>query len=387
MAAIDSTWLGINGSPLGAMIRAGENSLNKNVGAATSAVGAATGAAGTMRADAGMMRSDAAAMRDQARLVNTEAGKVGLEADALKALIPQLDPYKTKLTDYGDDLAALAAASQSRADDVFGQAGALMRLDPNAGGLAGEYMAHYDLLSPERYVSRYASDAQTAIDNTRGQTERYLARRGVNIGSGANAGLMGTLQRIKEAAMLSAAKSLGYDKGVTERGAFLDKLTGAAKTFFDMGTTAENQTLDATKAAGDMAKGAAGIVSAQGDMTKNVGAMRATVAELFAKGADIFGGAANVTKGAADVEGNAGKLIVDAYKMLIDASDAASKYYQGISQSMIAADAAIQRAQTRARGGGETASKNNSPSGKWVDLTHGKVSHKSGAEWVWDPNA
>lgn len=269
------------------------------------------------------MRSDAGSMRNQARLVNTQAGAVNAEADALKALIPQLDPYKDRLTNYGDDLAALSATIQGRADDVFGQAGALMNLDPNAGGLAGEYMKQYGLLSPERYVSRYASDAQAAIDNTRAQNERYLSRRGVNIGSGANRNLLDQLQGI---VALSAAKTLGYDKGVTEQGNWLKEMTGAAKTFFDMGSEQQSQALSAKGMAGDMAKGAAEIVGMQGDMTKGAGQLRAEAGQLFANAANIFGGAASI-------EGNAAKLSVDSQDTLVRALSAAAQYYLGSAQA------------------------------------------------------
>lgn len=311
-------------------LAAGYNKQKQAEGAARQGVEIASQSAGTMR-------SDADSMRGSARLVNTEAGKVSAEADALRALIPQLDPYKDKLTNYGDTLAAIAQQSQTRADDVFGQAAALSSLDPNATGQAAEYMKHYDLLSPDRYVSRAASDAQSSIDNTRAQTERYLARRGVNIGSGANAGLMDSLQRVKEAALLSAAKTLGRQKGIDEQGNWLKEMTSAAKTFYDMGTQQQSQSMTALGQAGDMAKGAAGIVAQKGEMTQNVGAMRATAAELFNKGASIFGSAAGV-------EGNAAGLELSALSALQTAAQNAAQYYQTVAMNELAADSRIQAA-------------------------------------------
>ena len=277
---------------------------------------AAIGAA----ADSGAsLKAGADAMRGQARLVNTQGDAVNQSADALAALVPQLDPYRAKFDEYGDDLAALAATIQGRADDVFGQGRALVTLDPNAGGLAGEFMSQYDLLSPERYVSRYASDAQSSIDNTRAQTERYLSRRGVDVGSGANAGLMGALQRMKEAALLSAAKTLGYDKGVTERGNWLKDMTGAAKTLYDMGTQQQSQALAAKGAAADMASKGAGIIGQQGGMLGNVAQLREAAGRLFGNAAGIMG--------------DAGKLEASAQNGLADAYAAAAKYYLGASQA------------------------------------------------------
>lgn len=305
------------------------------LGRVNAAVGAASQGVGVAGAGASAMRGDAASMRSQARLVNTQADAVNAEADALKALVPQLDPYKAKLTNYGDELSALATSLQTRADDVFGQAGALANLDPNAGGLAGEYMNIYNYLSPERYVSRGASDAQAAIQNQTGQMERDLARRGVSASSGAFAGIR--QQAAREAAKLMAAtKTLMRQKGIDERGAFLGKMTDAAKTFFDMGNQTESQSLAARGAAGDMAKGAAGIVAQQGDMTKGVGAMRAQVADLFAKGASIFGGAG-------ELEGSAANLELNAYKNLTAAQQAAADYY-----------GTVMRVASGAGGGGTT---------------------------------
>lgn len=289
------------------------------LGRINSAVDAAQQGIGVAGSGASAMRGDAASMRGQAQLVNTQAGQVNQSADALAALVPQLDPYKAKLTNYGDELNALAASLQTRADDVFGQAGALVNLDPNAKGLAGGYLAHYKLLSPDRYVSQGASDAQAAIQNQTGQMERDLSRRGVSASSGAFASLRQQAAQ-KAAQLVAATKTLMRQKGLDEQAAFLDKMTGAAKTFFDMGTTSQSQTLAAKTAAGDMAKNAAGIVTAQGGLLGDAGRLRATAGQLFANAADIFGGAARIEGGAAELE-------LSALKNLQAAQLAAADYY------------------------------------------------------------
>ena len=290
------------------------------------AVDAARKAQGTGLEGAATMRGDAATMRQQAGLVNSQANAINQDADALAALVPQLDPYKAKFDNYGDDLAALAATLQGGANDVFGQGAALVGMDPTKGGLSAEFLKQYGLLSPERYVSRYASDTQGAIDNTRAQTERYLARRGVNVGSGANAGLMNTLTQMKEAAALAAAKTLGYDKGVTEQGNFLKEMTGAANTLYGMGREQQALALSAKGQAADMAAKGAGIVSQQGGLIQNAAGLRQNAAALFSNAANIFGNAAGV-------EGSATQLSSGAENTLASALNAAASYYLGASQA------------------------------------------------------
>lgn len=333
MAAIDSTWLGQNGSPLGAMIRAGEGRLGQSVNAAQQGVGVAG-------AGAGAMRGDAASMRNQAQLVNTQAGQVNQSADALAALVPQLDPYKDKMSGYGDDLAALGQSLSEQAKDVFGQGGALVNLDPTKGGLSAEFIRQYGFLSPDRYVSRAASDVQGSFQNVAGQQERDLSRRGVSAGSGAGMALRQQLNRVLATA-LAAAKTNARQQGIDEQTKMLSTMTNAANTLYNMGNQTQSQATAALGQAGDMQKGAAGVVASQGGMLKDVGALRAQVADLYAKGASIFGDAATI-------EGKAAGLELDAYKNLTNAADDAWRYYQGIATSMIGADAQTATARINA---------------------------------------
>ena len=333
MAAIDSTWLGQNNSPIGAMIRAGEDRLGQSVGAAQQGVGVAG-------AGAGAMRGDAASMRGQAQLVNTQAGQVNQSADALAALVPKLDPYAQKLGGYGDDLAALGRSLTEQANDVFGQGGALVNLDPTKGGLSAEFIKQYGYLSPDRYVSRATSDVQSSFENAEQQMGRQNARRGVSAGSGAGMALRQQLDRALAVAR-AAAKTNARQQGIDEQTKMLSTMTGAAKTLYDMGSQTQSQATAALGQAGDMQKGAAGVVASQGGMLKDVGALRAQVADLYAKGASIFGDAATI-------EGKAAGLELDAYKNLTNAADDAWRYYQGIATSMIGADAQTAAAQINA---------------------------------------
>lgn len=289
--------------------------VNSIIGAANAGVGAASGAASAMR-------SDTAAMRDQARLVNTQALNVDAEADALKALVPQLEPYKATLTDYGDELAQLERSLTARANDVYGQGGALMGMDPTKGGLSAEYIRLFNNLSPDRYVSRAASDVQGAFANAAGQLDRDNARRGISPGSGASMALRRQYAQALAVAK-AAAKTNARQQGLSEQAQMLAQMTDAAGTLYSMGNQTQSQALAALGGAGDMQKGAAGIVTAQGEMVNSAAALKATVADLYAKGASVFGMAAGL-------EGDAGSLVLNSYKTLADAQKAAADYYTSV---------------------------------------------------------
>ena len=300
-------------------LASGEARINNSTSAAQSGVAAATAAAGAAR-------GDAASMRNQAQLVNTQAGAVNSTADALAGLVPQLDPYRDTLTGYGDDLNALANSLTEQAKDVFGQGGALVNMDRSKGGLSAEYMSMYDLLSPDRYVSRAASDVQGSYANALGQQNRNLARQGVSAGSGAAMGLTQQFNRVLATA-LAAAKTNARQQGITEKSAFLDKMTSAANTLYNMGNQTQAQALSAQGLAGDMQNKAAGIITQQGGLLQDAGALRAQAGQLYSNAASIFGSAGGL-------ELDAGKLEESAYQALASAEQAAANYYLGAANAM-----------------------------------------------------
>ena len=309
-------------------------------------LGAAQAVAGTQAAQSGVnavlnggtqIRSDTNAMRDQARLVNTQAGKVNMTADELAALATTLTPYADKLSGYGDDLSAFATSLTERSNDAFGQAGAIANMSGDATGLAAEYLDHYRSLSPDRYVSRAASDAQASAENAMAQSRRSLARRGVSAGSGAAGALESQYQRAL-AELTSTAKTKAWDAGNKAQGDFLSTMTNAAKTFYDMGSQGAQQSLAAREAAGTMQKGAAGIITSQGGMIADAGQLRSTAGSLFSNAASIFGSAAGI-------ENSYLSLTESAYNHLANAFQAAANYYTSAAGVEVGAN-------TRGGGGG-----------------------------------
>lgn len=293
----------------------------------TNAVSSAQQGVGIAGAGAGAMRGDAASMRGQAALVNGQGNAVNRDADALAALVPKLDPYAQKLGGYGDDLAALGQSLSEQAKDVFGQGGALVNLDPTKGGLSAEFIKQYGYLSPDRYVSRATSDVESSFANAEGQMDRQNARRGVSAGSGAGMSLRQQLGRALAVAR-AAAKTNARQQGIDEQTKMLSTMTDAANTLYNMGKDTQSAALQATGAAGDMQKGAAGVVQAQGGLLGDAGKLRATAGQLFSDAANIFGGAAKIEGGAADLE-------LSALKNLQSAYSAAADYYLNVGRQGI----------------------------------------------------
>lgn len=289
------------------------------LGQVNSAISTASGGIGVAGTGAGAMRGDAASMRSQARLVNTQGMAINRDADALSALVPKLDPYAQKLGNLGDQLAGIGSSLSEQAKDVFGQGSALVRMDQSAGGLAGEFVKYWNTLSPDRYVAQAASDAQGAIQNQTAQAERDLSRRGVSASSGAFAGLRRTAATAA-AALVARAKTIARQQGLDHQAAQLDKMVSAANTLYNMGRDTQSAATAALGQAGDMQKGAAGVVQTQGGLLGDAGKLRATAGQLFGSAASIFGDAAGI-------EGSAANLELSALKNLQAAQLAAADYY------------------------------------------------------------
>ena len=300
----------------------GRNNANSGVDAARSGLNAVTNSGA-------IIRKDAANMRDQARLVNSQGDSINATADAILKLVPTLTPYVDKLGGYSDDFDAMSNALLSRSNDAFGQASALTSMDPNATGLAAEFLKQYGAMSPDNYVSRAASDAQSSAQNALAQSERDLARRGVSAGSGASLDLRRQYQRAL-AELSASVKTKAWNEGNKAQGDFLGMLTNAANTFYGMGTQGAAQALAAKSEAGKMQQDAAGILKSQGDLMQNAGNLRSTAGQLFANAASIFGSAAGV-------ESNYASLLQSAYGNLSSAYQAAANYYQSAASTEVSA--------------------------------------------------
>ena len=317
--------------------------LNWGRSSADDAVKTAQSGLNTVLSGGGVIQSAIGNMNNQASNVIGQANLVNRTADDTRSVYDRLTPLADTLKGYGDDLWTKGMSLTEQANDVFGQGGALVRMDPNATGLAGEYIKYWNSLSPDRYVSQAASDTQAAQQNAMDQAQRNLSRMGVSPTSGAYGALQKQYQQTLATA-LAAAKTKARQVGLDQQAAQLDKMVGAANTLYNMGNQTQSQALAAQGAAADAQKGAGSIISAQGSGYAQVADLQAKAGALFGSAADIFG--------------NAGKLqdtylntLNTAYHNLSSAQLAAADYYR---QAVATEVAAVNGSSGGSSGGGKT---------------------------------
>lgn len=286
-----------------------QSAIDTLLGGVTGAQDAANLARGhilSADADLGSARRSAAAMTPAiTNLTNTATA---------------LTPYAQTIGGYGDELASLAGLLTNNANNAFGQASALFSMDPGATGIAKEFMDLYALLSPDRYVSQAASDAQSSFNNMMQQLERQNARRGLSAGSGASMALKDQMGRALAAA-LAATKTRARQMGIDEKSKMLSSMTNAAQSFYNLGTEGATQAANTLGAAANAQNTAAGLVVKQGDIFSTAGQLSQAQANTFAN----IGGV-EVNLGQLELSNE--KLVQDALASVASAQQAMAKFYQ-----------------------------------------------------------
>lgn len=268
------------GTPQG-LVNKGSEKAEGGVSAAQSGVDAILGGGANVRADADSIRRQAGLVNGQGSALNATAGQIKGIADGMR-------PIADKLGGYGDDLWGRGSALYDQANDVFGQGGALVQMDPSKGGLSAEYIKYWNSLSPDRYVSQATSDTQSSYQNAFAQQDRAMARQGVNASSGAAAAL-NKQKGVALATALAAAKTKARQVGLDQQAAQLDKMVSAAKTMYDMGSETANQALAAQNAAGNMQNAAAGVQKDIANAYATAGGLQRDAGNLYANAGSLYG--------------------------------------------------------------------------------------------------
>lgn len=355
-----------------------QNKLNGAISNADSAIDTTQSGLNAVLGGQSVVSQAVQEMNANAQKMNQSAVGVQKMAAETRAIYEKLGPVADLLGIRASDLWGEGDALTGRANSLFGIGDSLLNMDRSAGGLAGEYLKIYDLLSPDRYVAQVASDTQAAGDNVRAQMERNLSRKGVSSGSGAYL----AMQKQQATALLTALASMktrARQTGISEQAGFLDKLTAAAKEMYGTANQTEQNALNAKNLSLTATKGQADTIATQGAGMKSV-------ADMFTTAGELFGDAAGVMGNAATLNNNYLGLLNDAYGNVTSAQQEAAK---------TRLDAANIEVNANTSGGGvrgftSSPSANvevNKPTGNWIDLTHGKAIHADGAQWVWDPNA
>ena len=226
--------------------------INDSRSQAASAVGSSQSGVGAILGQSGNVNQSIAAMRDSAA---------------------KMRPIADKLQGYGDELWAEGSRVMDDALSVLDTGMGFINMDADSSPLVAEALRLYGEFDPDKYVAGAAQDVQSQADNARGQTERQMARMGVNPTSGAYAALAQQRERAL-ATMKSAAMTRARERGKTDAAAMFQSLIADnANKFLSQG----------------------GSLASQGAAIKGQGANAQT-------------GAASVLADIAGVEGNAATL-------------------------------------------------------------------------------
>lgn len=266
-------------------------------------------------ANTGVDSAKAAAGRIQGNITNTRA-----DLDAARMAAGNITGSITNVNNaalaLGTDINAIRNNAGSL-DSLYQQ---LISGDTSMGGAGADYLDSVRMagdallaINPDAYVASAASDAQASAQNTEGQMMREMSRRGVNVGSGAYAALMGQMNRAKATA-LAAAKTAARRQGLSDRATALTQRAGLYQGVLDKAQSAAQQ------ATSDYAT-AAGLVTRQGDMFAQAGSLAQQQANTYAN----IGGI-EVNLGQLDLQSEG--VVQDAIANVTAAQQAMAKFYQ-----------------------------------------------------------
>ena len=348
----------------------GKGYADSAIGAAQSGVNAVLAGKTNIDANLGLLKQNAAAAASSAKGMSADIAAVRGQAGKVNDAADSLLPYADKLGGLGDKLFAEGSGLYDKAMEVFGQGGAIVRMDPSAGGLASQFIDYWNSLAPDRYVSQAASDTQASYQNAMGQAERDLARRGVSPSSGA----YGALKRQGVMAMVTAlasakqkARQMGYDLQSSQ----LDKMVAAAERLYGMGNQTAQEALAAQNAGVGAQKDAAGVVQGAGQLYGTAGNLFGTAGQLGASQASELTKAGGLYGQAATIENQYLSTLNSAYGNLSQANTAAASFLSNLIGTL-------------SRGGGGGSAKaggvNSSPQ-TWVKSSSDRDASLPGESW------
>lgn len=225
--------------------------------------------------------------RDTAAMASGDIASVRTAASNVLGQAGELRPYAKTLSQYGDTIWDDAGKVVGSGLNSISLANSLFGLNPNAGGLAGEYGRLYRMLSGDNQVSMAAHDVQSSFQNAGSQALRDASRRGVSSGSGA----MGALRQQFDRAMavaLAAAKTQARKSAIGEQASMLGTITDKANSLLQGGANVYNAGLAGQKAAADAKQTAAGIEKTIADIYNTGGSLYGDAAKLQMSQADTF---------------------------------------------------------------------------------------------------
>lgn len=276
------------GAKANQLIKSGEAAVGSATAAAQQNLSAVQGMIGqataqstldlnTARAAGAEMTAAAGRLGGVASDVRQTAGEVGKTADIFEQFAVSLERDAT--------------FARANALPWLNTGNAMLNMDTNAGGMAGEFANLYKQMSPDSMAAGAATSTRKAADVARRDLLMSLARRGISAGSGAVSAALGKLKEREEAsiaAMMTSARKTGLSlqaDALKSGFAMALEASGMGKAFSD-------EAINATVAAAD----------AQGKATAALaskGSLQTQAANIIATEGSMYGTAGNLALGVA----------------------------------------------------------------------------------------
>jgi hypothetical protein len=310
------------------LVRAGETAVG--AATATAAQNLQT-VAGDMGLAAAQSNADLNTARSAGASLSETAGQLGGLAGGVMRTAGEIGETADIFAQYADTMARDAAFARANALPWLNAGNDLLSMNPNAGGMAGEFASLYRQMSPDAMAAGAATSTRKAADVAQKDMLMSLARRGISAGSGAVAAALGKIKEREEAsvaAMMTAARKTGLSMqadALKSGFAMALQASGMGKTFSD-------EAINATVAAADAQGKATSALTAKGSLEAQAANIVATQGNMYATAGNLAMGIASNVSNAATGRANA---LTAATNTQVNAQAVAADYYSTQGGSLL----------------------------------------------------
>lgn len=281
--------------------------------------------ADSIRNMAGLSASFVPLISNQANVVNNSALGLQGSANDIREVVKGLTPYEDQMKSYASQLWDQGSETYRRGVGFYDNAAALLAMDQSVGGLVSKYIDIINGYDPTFKVEQAATDTALAHKNANDAMTRDLARRGVNVSSGAALAARQNLAATYEAA-LAGAKTTARNQAIQDQKVALDDAMRHVMELAGQGDATTRNGAEMQNAGQGALKDAEGVRNDMVNGMNIAASIDKGAADLFVAAGDMFGKAANVAGTSGELYGAAGKLTTDQADMYKKATDALNAF-------------------------------------------------------------
>jgi len=277
------------------LVQAGETAVRA---ASTAAAQNLQTVSGDMNLAAAQSNADLNVARSAGAALTETAGQLGGFADNVMQTAREVGETADIFKQFAASMERDAAFARANALPWLDAGKDLLSMDPNAGGMAGEFARLYNQMSPDAMAAGAATSTRKAADVAQKDLLMSLARRGISAGSGAVAAALGKIKEREEAsvaAMMTAARKTGLSlQADALKSGFAMALEASG-----MGRAFSDEAINATMAASDAQGKATAALTSKGSLEAQAANIIATQGNMYAASGNLaMGIAANVNDAA-----------------------------------------------------------------------------------------